>query len=198
LTRSRTVTLPDRRVWLRVADPLWANPLDPSFAEAAGGRWNPPASFPVLYLNADVGTARLQIERLVEDQPFTADDLDDDAFVLIAATLPRSQTCADAVSRAGLGALGLPPSYPMSDAGGVVERGVCQSIGAEVHEAGLRGVWCRSAASRSHAGRELAWFPASARSRARPTWTDGLPLGSWRDATDWSDIGLTEQVEPRP
>jgi hypothetical protein len=192
------VTLPKRRVWLRVADPLWTDPLDPSFAAAIGGRWNPPGSFPVLYLNADVGTARLQIDRMVEGQPFTADDLDDDAYLLVAATLPRSQRCADGVSRVGLKSLGLPPSYPLSASGRVVEQDVCQSIGAEVHEAGLRGVWCISAASPMHAGRELAWFPASARSRARPIWTEGQPLGQWRDATHWSDIGLTEQTDPAP
>lgn len=192
------MTLPERRIWLRVADPLWTDPLDPSFAAATGGRWNPSDSFPVLYLNADVSAARLQIDRIVEDQPFTADDLDDDAYLLVAATLPRSQTCADAVSRAGLKSLGLPVGYPLDAAGEVVERGVCQPIGAEVKEAGLRGVWCISAALATHAGRELAWFPASARSRARPIWPEGQPLGQWRDATDWSHIGLTEQTDPAP
>jgi hypothetical protein len=192
------VTLPDGRVWLRVADPLWTNALDPSFAAAAGGRWNPPGAFPVLYLNGDVPTARLQIDRLVEDQPFTADDLDDDAYLLVAATLPRRQTCADAVSRAGLKSLGLPPSYPLDAAGEVVERGVCQAIGEKVHAEKLRGVWCVSALSPGQAGRELAWFPATRRSRARPVWKAGRPLGQWRDAAGWSDIGLEEQTDPVP
>ncbi|MEX2527274.1 MAG: RES domain-containing protein [Gemmatimonadota bacterium] len=190
--------LPERRIWLRVADPLWTDPLDPSFAAATGGRWNPPDSFPVLYLNADVGTARMQIDRMAVDQPFTADDLDDDAYLLVAATRPRSQSCADAVSRAGLESLGLPPSYPLSAGGEMVERALCQSIGAEIHEVGSRGVWCISAASPVRSGRELAWFPASARSRARPLWTEGKPFGLWRDATEWSDIGLAAQTDPAP
>lgn len=181
-----------------MADPRWTHPLEPSFAAATGGRWNPPGSFPVLYLNADVGTARLQIDRLVEGQPFTADDLADDAYVLVAATLPRRQTCADAVSPAGLEALGLPPSYPLDASGELVDRGVCQPIGSKVLEAKLRGVWCISSASPVRAGRELAWFPASARSRARPIWTEGRPLGRWRDATGWADIGLTDQTDPAP
>lgn len=196
MSRTCTVTLPERRIWLRVADPLWTNPLDPSFAAEVGGRWNPPGSFPVLYLNAGVSTARLQIDRMVEDQPFTADDLDDDAYLLVAATLPRGQTCADAVSRTGLRSLGLPPSYPLSSEGEPVERGVCQSIGAQVHGRGLRGVWCISAASCTYEGRELAWFPATTRSRARPIWTEGRPFGEWRDANDWPDIGLKEQSDP--
>lgn len=198
MSRPRTVTLPDRRTWLRVADPLWTDPLDPSFAAATGGRWNPPGSFPVLYLNADVGTARLQIDRIVADQPFTADDLDDDAYLLVAATLPRGQTCAEAVSRAGLKSVGLPPSYPLNAAGALVERGVCQPVGTEVHAAGLRGVWCVSALWPTHGGRELAWFPATTRSRARPVWEVGQPLGQWRGATDWSDIGLDDQADPAP
>jgi hypothetical protein len=192
------VTLPEGRIWLRVADPLWADALDPSFAATTGGRWNPPGSFPVLYLNADVRTARMQIDRLVQDQPFTVDDLDDDAYLLIAVTLPRRQTCADAVSEAGLRSLGLPSSYPLSDTGEVVERGVCQSIGAELHEEGLRGVCCISAAASHPVGRELAWFPASVRSRARPVWEQGQPLGRWRDATEWKEIGLTAQADPVP
>jgi hypothetical protein len=181
-----------------VADPRWTDPLDPSFAAAAGGRWNPPDSHPVLYLNADVGTARLQIDRLAEGQPFTAEDLDDDAYLLVAATVPRSQTCTDAVSRAGLTSLGLPSSYPLNDAGEVVDRRACQSIGERVREAGLRGVWCACAVSPPRTGRELAWFPATARSRARPIWPAGRPLGQWRDATGWSDIGLQAQADPAP
>lgn len=190
------MTLPEGRVWLRVADPLWADALDPSFAAVTGGRWNPPGSFPVLYLNADVRTARLQIDRLVQDQPFTVDDLEDDAYLLIAVNLPRRQVCADAVSGAGLRSLGLPPSYPLSASGEVVERGVCQPIGAALRERGLRGVWCISAAASLPVGRELAWFPASARSRARPLWEQGQPLGRWRDATDWKDIDLAAQAHP--
>lgn len=196
MSRPRTVALPAGRNWLRVADPLWTDALDPSFAAATGGRWNPPGSFPVLYLNGDVGTARMQIDRMVQDQPFTADDLDDDAFLLIAVTLPRGQKCADAVSREGLESLGLPPSYPLGSSGDVVEHGVCQSIGADLHEGGLRGVWCISAAASVPVGRELAWFPASARSRARPVWKEAQPLGRWRDAVDWADIGLAAQAEP--
>ena len=45
----RHETLPDAHVWWRIADPAWTNPLDPSFAQRQGGRWNPPDSFPTLY-----------------------------------------------------------------------------------------------------------------------------------------------------
>lgn len=182
MNHPRTVILPDGRIWLRVADPEWSDPLDPSFAAASGGRWNPPGSFPVLYLNADLVTARLQLHRLVAGQPYTVDDLDDDAYVLVAATLPKRQRCADALSPAGLRALGLPPSYPVDAAGEIVGHDTCQAIGERVHEANLRGVWCISAATPEPTGQELAWFPASSRSRARPVWAEGQPLGQWREA----------------
>ncbi len=194
--KPRAVRLPDGRVWLRVADPDWADPLDTSFARMAGGRWNPPDSFPTLYLNGDVVTARLQLERLLAGSPVRPEDLDDGAFVLVAATLPRAQRVADAVSSVGLEALGLPTTYPLGGDGQEVPRAACQAVGERVREARLRGVWCRSAADRLGEARELAWFPATRRSLARPVWPEPLPLGGWRGAVSWSDIGLGEQRDP--
>ncbi len=112
-----TVRLPDGRLWLRVADPSWTEPLDPTFAQKAGKRWNPPNSYATLYLNADIVTARLQIDRMCADTPVTPDDLSDDAYVLVAATIAPGIRAADAVSSEGLVALSLPSTYPI-DAGG--------------------------------------------------------------------------------
>ncbi len=109
-----TVRLPDGRVWLRLAKPDWADPLDPSHAQQNGGRWNPPGSFATLYLNGDVATARMQIQRMLAGYPVRIEDLDDGAYVLVAATLPGSQTCAEATSPSGLEVLGLPDSYPLT------------------------------------------------------------------------------------
>jgi hypothetical protein len=195
----RRLRLPESRVWLRLAEPEWEDPLDPSFAAAAGGRWNPPDSYPVLYLNGDVQTARLQIERMLAGSPVHVDDLDDGAYVLVAATLPRSQQCADAVTDSGLRALGLPPTYPLDRSGGTeLGHATCQSIGMVLHGEALRGVWCRSACTSDGRGRELAWFPATRRSRARPVWDDPLPLSRWRDAGGWSELRLAEQPDPDP
>ncbi len=44
--------------YLRVADPGWADPLDSSFAQRLGGRWNAPDAHATLYLNADPGLVR--------------------------------------------------------------------------------------------------------------------------------------------
>jgi hypothetical protein len=182
---------------LRIAGPAWEDPLDPAFAAERGGRWNPPASHPTLYLNADPATARLQIDRLLRGTPVRPDDLDDDAFVLVAAVLPRRQDVADGVSSDGLRRLGLPPSYPEDARGDPVGVEVCRPIGAGVRKLGLRGVWCRSAASRDGGGRELAWFPATRRSRARPVWDAPLPLGQWRGTEGWADLGLPVPRDPQ-
>ena len=189
------IRLPDGRAWLRVADATWTDPLDATYARAAGGRWNPPGSFDTLYLNGDVATARLQLERMLVGSPVRSEDLDDDAYVLVAATLPRSQVCAEATTTAGLRALGLAESYPLAEAGDEIGREACQQIGVRVRDSGLRGVWCRSACTPDGAGRELAWFPATWRSRARAIWPQPLPLGAWRYAGSWEDLGLNEQRE---
>jgi hypothetical protein len=192
----RKVALPDGRVWLRVADPAWREPLDPTYAGQRGGRWNPPVGFRTLYLNADVATARLQLERLFAGSPVRTEDLAGDAFVLVAARLPRNQTCADLVSATGVAAAGLPATYPADARGRILPHDATRAVGTRVHAARLRGVWCRSACTADGRGRELAWFPATARSRARPVWRKPVPLAAWRDAARWADLGLPDMRDP--
>jgi RES domain len=194
--KIRTVVLPEGRVWLRVASASWKNPLDPSYSQRSGGRWNPPGAHQTLYLNADVTTARSQLERMLEGYPAGADDLAEDAFLLVAAQLPKRQRSADAVSAAGLKALGLPSSYPTNTHGERIPHSRCQRIGLAVHARGLRGVWYRSAVTPNGRGRELAWFPSSTRAKARSVWKRPLPLGAWLYAKQWADIGLATQADP--
>jgi hypothetical protein len=164
----RTELLVDGHRWWRIADPSWADPLDPTFALERGGRWNAPGSHPTLYLNEDVVTARLNLRLFIEQMPYEPEDLrEDSAPLLIGATLPRAQRVADAHSPEGLTALGLPTTYPRTGRrSGLVPHPTCQTIGSEVRTAGLRGVRARSAQVADGAGRELAWFPATVRSRA--------------------------------
>ncbi|MEX1164560.1 MAG: RES family NAD+ phosphorylase [Nitriliruptor sp.] len=170
--------LPDRHEWSRIYDASWDDPLDPSFARLLGGRWNPPGSWPTLYLDEDVVTARLNLTRFIADWPYEPEDLADDTGPHLAiATLPRSQRVADLHSAKGVAAVGLPASYPLDRTGELVGPGVCQAIGEQVHTAGLRGVRCRSAQAPLGAGREVAWFPATSRSRAH--------LVTRRPFTDW-------------
>ncbi len=172
-----TTRLPDRHSWLRVADETWDDPLDPTFAKYHGGRWNPPNSYATLYLNEDIDTARAQIHQMLAGSPIRADDLDH-GYVLIAATLPSRQDVADGATDVGITALGLPDTYPVDSAGELIAREICQPIGAAVEELGLRGVRSRSAATPDGTGREVAWFPARASSRATPV-GDPIPFSEW-------------------
>jgi RES domain-containing protein len=185
------VYLPDGHLWLRITRPHYADPFDPGFAARHGGRWNPPGSWPTLYLNEDLATVHAQVRHLFAGRGVEPDDLDDDAPIrLAAATLPGRQRVADVVSADGVAAVGLPDTYPVDAAGRSVDHAVTQAVGVVVHTSGRRGVWCRSA---SGVGRELAWFPA-ARSAARPAWPTPLPFGAWRRAVTLD--ALREVPEP--
>jgi RES domain-containing protein len=61
--------------YLRVADPAWADPLDGRFAADRGGRWNPPESFPVVYLCGSIEVARANVYRRLAGQPYGPEDL---------------------------------------------------------------------------------------------------------------------------
>jgi hypothetical protein len=163
----RTELLPNDHVWFRIADRDWGNPLDPRFAAVRGGRWNPPGSHPTLYLNEDLVTARLNLRAFIDAWPYRPEDLRDDSGpVLVHATLPAGQRVADVHSPRGVASTGLPPTYPLDGAGHLIGHAVCQPIGLAAKRAGLRGVRARSARAPEGANRELAWFPATRRSRA--------------------------------
>lgn len=184
--------LPDDHTWLRVADTSWSDPLDPSWALRVGGRWNPPGSFPVVYLNEDLPTARAQLRALLRSWPANPEDLRDDApYVLVLVGLPRRQQVADALSDDGLASMGLPASYPLDAHGAIVPHRACQRVGARVHDAGLRGIWCRSAAVADGGSSELAWFPSSPRSRARAMGRP-LPFAEWWTAESPAEFTLSD------
>ena len=168
---------PEGHRWLRVADPSWADPLDPSFAAQSGGRWNPPGSWPTLYLNRDVVTARAQVVRLCDGAPFQVEDLTDDAYVLVSATLPEGQRVADVVGVEGVKSVGLAATYPLDSNGRITSWQRCQAVGRRAEQDGLDGIEARSAALADGSGRELAWF-----SRGRVATAVGRPrpFGEWR------------------
>lgn len=174
----RRERLADGWTWWRIADPAWKDPLDPSFAARRGGRWNPPDSFPTLYCNEDKATARLNLRAFIAGWPYEPEDLRPDTGpVLVGALLPRAQDVCDVHTPAGVRGAGLPATYPRDAHGRTVPRAKCQPIGARVKKLGLRGVRARSAQSRDGAGRDLAWFPATARSAATRTGT--LTFDRW-------------------
>jgi hypothetical protein len=144
--------------YLRVADPDWDEPLSGGYARDAGGRWNPPGAFEVIYLNADPQVARAQVHHKLEPRGIRPEDLDPTRGpILIHTSVPR-QPHVDAVTDRGLSSLGLPESYPLDSRGSRISHGVCQPIGEQAWNDGEPGIACRSAASSPTAREELAYF----------------------------------------
>ena len=85
--------LADEHRWLRICEASWDDPLDDTFAQGRGGRWNPAGSWRTLYLNEDRVTARLNLDRFISGWPYEPEDLDARSGPhLVEALLPRSQT----------------------------------------------------------------------------------------------------------
>lgn len=163
--------------YLRVADPGWRDPLDGSHAMRGGGRWNPPGSFPVVYLCDSVEVARANVYRLLRDQPYGPEDLNPRTAPALVATRVGSARYADLVSARGLRSAGLPDSYPRTAGGRRVSWSRCQKVGVAAFDEGHPGIACRSAAPGAPpGGEELAWFQ---RGRRR------LRVGSRRTFTQW-------------
>jgi hypothetical protein len=138
-----------------VADPDWADPLDGRHAAQRGGRWNPPESFPVVYLCESVEVARANVYRLLEAQPYGPEDLRPEAAPVLVRTRVPGDRYLNAVTDAGLRDLGLPKTYPLDGRRRPVPRSRCQPIGLRAWEAGLPGIAARSARA---TGEELAYF----------------------------------------
>lgn len=173
-----TEKLKNNWCWWRICEAGWVDPLDPSYAQQRGGRWNPPESYPTLYLNEDQVTARLNLRRFIDGWPYEPEDLRAETGPrLVGATLPRDQRVCDVHSPRGVAAVGLPRTYPRDAKGRAIKHVRCQQIGADVQAAGLRGIRARSAQGTDGAGRELAWFPATANSHAKQVAT--LNFDEW-------------------
>jgi RES domain-containing protein len=158
-----------------VAKPEWADPFDTTFSARSGGRWNPPGSFGVLYLNADERVASANARQwFAHNGGFSVLDLQP-ARRPVAVACTFRQELVDVVSPEGVAAIGLPSRYPWK-----VPRSDCQPIGERLHAAGERGIACRSAAEcagpRQSVGEEAALFD-----RGAPLVSPGavLPFHAW-------------------
>jgi len=142
--------------YLRVADPDWDDPLDGRHAAERGGRWNPPESFPVVYLCGSIEVARANVYRRLRGQPYGPEDLRPEGGPILVRTRVPDDRYLNAVTDAGLQDLGLPKTYPRDSRRRTVPHRRCQPIGLRAWEAELPGVAARSAAAA--AGEELAYF----------------------------------------
>jgi RES domain len=146
-------------VYLRVADPEWDDPLSAEYALRRGGRWNPPGSFGVLYLNASVPVARAQVRQKLENRGIRPEDLEPDQGPVLVHTAPPPDDYVDVITDPGCTSLKLPKTYPVDEHEITVPHSVCQPIGQRAWNAGEPGIACRSAARTAPAnGEELAFF----------------------------------------
>jgi hypothetical protein len=127
--------------------------LDGRYAAERGGRWNPPESFPVVYLTSSVTVARAYVFHKLEGQPYGPEDLQTGP-VLVRTRVPEDRY-VNAVTEAGLRDIGLPKTYPLDSRRRLVPWHRCQQVGLRAWEGGLPGVAARSARAD---GEELAYF----------------------------------------
>lgn len=172
-----TKRLDNQSTWFRLADPAWQDPLDGSYSATEGGRWNPPNSYAVLYLNEDVNTARVNLTLFAADQPYEPEDLLEEAApILVPVSLPADQTVADLTSAEGLVAVGLAASYPKGSDGLLIDHQRCHPIGQAAHDSGLDGLHVRCARSSNSEHHELAWFPSPAQRQRTAAAQAGRPI----------------------
>lgn len=156
--------------YLRVADPSWVDPLDPSFSVDRGGRWNPPGSFPVVYLCATVEVARANVLRAFAGLPYGVLDLRPERRPSLVGTTVPARRAVDVVTDAGCRAAGLPVTYPFDGRARRIAWARTQPIGLAAWEGQERAIACRSAAlPRGERGEELAWFARGPGDRLRVT-----------------------------
>ena len=166
MTRFRH--LARRGGYTRVVDPGWSRPLDPSFAAERGGRWNPPGSFPVVYLCATGEVARANVLRRFAGLPYGVLDLRPDRRPSLIETDVPEHRAVDVVTDAGCRAAGLPVSYPYDGRGRRIGWERTQPVGSTAWSQDERSIACRSAAlNKGERGEELAWFPRSRADRLR-------------------------------
>lgn len=158
-----------------MADPGWRDALDGSYSKGRGGRWNPPDSFPVIYLSRDERIARANVDRLYVGLPYGPEDIDPAGGPDLVTTDVPSAEYVDVITDEGCLDAGLPATYPQDATGAPVPREACQPIGQAAWDGGELGIAARSAArSGPSDGEELAYFDRG----------DPLPL---RDRTRFGD-----------
>lgn len=145
--------------YYRVANPNWADPLDPSYSKRYGGRWTPPGEFGALYLCATIDVAAANARAQHRNRAIKLFDLRPQARPsLVMVNVPENRFL-DVITDAGIAALRLPHAYPF---GVAYER--CWPIARRAYEEHIAGVACRSnaeATSTFWVGKELALFDYS-------------------------------------
>lgn len=124
------------------------DPLDGQGARINGGRFNPPDSFPVLYLCTSRRCAVAEFERLGKRQVIGAIGLLPRELYEYQAELSR---VLDLRSPAALATIGIQPSQLISS-----DWAACQRLGEDAHTAGFQAIRSPSATGEDEI---LAVFP---------------------------------------
>lgn len=133
--------------------------MDGALGVDRGGRWHPPGSFPVVYLNKTVSLARLYVAHKLRGHPYGPEDIDPETGDVLATVDLPSRDYVDVVTDDGCAAVGLPTTYPLEPSGEVIGHESCQPIGEEAWRAHEVGIACRSATvGATIQDEELAWF----------------------------------------
>ena len=162
----------------RLADTDWLDPLDATYSELQGGRWNAPGAFPCLYLNDTVATARIQVLDKLAGLPYGPEDLDpDEQHDLMRVEIPPARYL-DCVTDSGLTLVGLPKTYPRYGNNRPVRHEACQRIGEEAWENDMPGIACRSAATgAAKTSEEMCFF--ARRGQPKPTMISRTSFADW-------------------
>jgi|SRR3990172_1283073 len=145
-------------VYFRIAEQDWTDPFDGAYSARQGGRWNPPGSFPVVYLNRDLQTSRANLDRKFVGLPYGPELLKPEEAPILIQTTVQETDYVDIITDSGCLAVGLPQTYPFDDNNLEIGWDRCQPIGIRAWEGGEAGIACRSAAARDYRGEELAFF----------------------------------------
>lgn len=162
----------------RLAEPAWTDPLDTSYSRERGGRWNPPGSFGVLYLNRGLRMARLQMVRKLSGHPYGVEDLDEAEQHDLVDVEVAERKWLDCVTAPGLESVRLPVTYPRHRNGQPVRHAHCQPAGEAAFDDGRSGIACRTAAAdASSTDEELGVFDRDV--AANVQMTDRHPFAEW-------------------
>ena len=155
--------------YYRLFKPGWADPLDPSFSKARGGRWAPPGEFGAVYLSRTLEVAAANARVQHAKRAIGLFDLRPDRRPRLLDVRVPSAIAVDVVTDAGVAAAGFPKTYPAG-----VDRAACWPLARRAYASrSVAGIACRSNAESTVAhwpGEELAWFdrsPALAGTRIR-------------------------------
>jgi hypothetical protein len=144
----------------RVCKPEWTNCADVSYSKTYGGRWNPPGEFGALYLNATIGVAAAQARHQHVGRAIGLFDLRPSRRPQLATFDVPKAVVVDAVTTAGIAALGLPKDAPIG-----VPHEDCWPSSRAAYNRGLAGIAYLSAAEarvESFVGEEMAYFDSQA------------------------------------